>query len=90
LQTVPAAHDQRRLSQQLVAALPCHVSSTTVEQKKPPCLTPKPLRKISCLAFLPHLGFIIQSLAHSIFFCIPQNIISNIYGIYFAFIKTVE
>lgn len=73
-----------------MAALPCHVSSKTEEQRKPPCLAPKSLRKTSRLAFPPRLVFIIRSLAHSIFLCILQSTISNIYGIYFAFIKTLE
>lgn len=78
----------RDKSQQHVAASPA-LSAATGEQREPPHLAPKAPREITRLAFLPRLGFIIQSLAHSIFLCIPQSTVTEIYNIYIVLIKTL-
>lgn len=78
----------RDKSQQRVAASPA-LSAATGEQREPPHLAPKAPRETTRLAFLPRSGFIIQSLAHSIFLCIPQSAVTEIYNIYIVFIKTL-
>lgn len=71
-----------------MAASPA-LSAATEEQRKPPHLAPKPPRETTRLAFLPRLAFIIQSLAHSIFLCVPQSTVTEMYNIYIAFIETL-
>lgn len=78
----------RDKSQQRVAASPAP-SAATEEQRKPPHLAPKAPRETTGLAFLPRLGFIVQSFAHSIFLCIPQSTVTKIFDIYIALIKTL-
>lgn len=78
----------RDKAQQRVAASPA-LSAAPEEQRKPPHLAPKAPRETSGLAFLPRLGFIVQSIAQSVFLCIPQSAVTKIHEVYIVFIKTL-